>query len=211
MPPADLKSPQSQSPITHPKVLLVEGVDAFHFFEALLLQLDLLLEIEIRNFGGVDDMARYLEALAATAGFASVTSLGIVRDAETNAAFAFQAVRNSLRRVGLSVPARPMFIAEGNPQVSVFILPDCVNPGMLETLCLQALGPDPALPCVEDYFTCLERRGIAMPPNQAKAYLHAFLASRSKPDLLLGQAARAGYLYLDAPAFDQLKQFLGAL
>jgi hypothetical protein len=44
-----------------------------------------------------------------------------------------------------------------------------------------------------------------------KAKLHAFLASRPKPDLLLGQAAHTGYLPWDSSAFDLLKQFLQAL
>jgi hypothetical protein len=209
--PADLKSPQSRSPITYSKVLVVEGSDAFGFFKALLRHLDLLTEVEIRNFGGVDNLAKYLGTLVATSGFTSVTSLGIVRDAEANAAFAFQSVCGSLRQANLNVPQQPMATAEGSPQVSVFILPDCVNSGMLETLCLQAVNNDPAMPCVGGYFACLERQGIVPPDNKPKAQLHTFLASRPKPDLLLGQAAHAGYLQLDNPAFEQLKQFLHAL
>lgn len=44
--PDDLQYPQSKSPITYPKVLLVEGRSAFEFFKALLRHLDLLTEIE---------------------------------------------------------------------------------------------------------------------------------------------------------------------
>jgi len=209
--PADLQSPQSRSPITYLKVLVVEGHDVFQFFKALLRHLNLLIEIEIRNFGGVDDLAEYLGTLRITSGFVDVTSLGIVRDAETDAAQAFQAVCGSLGQVNLGVPRQPMAVAEGRPKVSVFILPDCANPGSVETLCLQAVSSDPAVQCIEEYFQCLQRQGLAWPNNMAKAQVHAFLSSRSRPSLLLGQAAHEGYWPWDGPAFDQLKQFLWAM
>jgi hypothetical protein len=184
--PADLQSPRSRSPITYSKVLVVEGSDAFQFFKALLRHLGLLTEIEIRNSGGVEEWLAYLRTLVGTSGFAEVTSLGVVRDAEANAESAFESVCSGLRQVKLGVPPQPGAITEGNPRVSVFILPDCVNPGMLETLCLQAVRADPAMSCVEEYFQCVQKQGLALPNNLPKAQLHAFLASRPKPDLLLG-------------------------
>jgi hypothetical protein len=54
--PDGLQLPGSRHPITYSKLLLVEGQDAFQFFKALLRYLRLLDEIEIRNFGGVDDL-----------------------------------------------------------------------------------------------------------------------------------------------------------
>ena len=82
---------------------------------------------------------------------------------------------------------------------------------MLETLCLQAVSGDPAMPCVRQYFECLQGKGVSLPRNLPKARLHTFLSSRETPDLLLGQAAREGYFLWDNPAFDQLKEFLRAL
>jgi hypothetical protein len=208
---ADPESLQSRSPITHSKVLVVEGNDAFQFFKALLRDLDLLTQVEIRNARSVDELPKYLGTLPVTPGFAGVTSLGVVRDAETNATFAFESVCGGLQRANLSVPRQPMAFSEGSPKTFVFILPDCVNPGMLETLCWQAVSHEPAALCVEEYFACLERQHVTLPTNVPKARLHAFLASRPKSDLLLGQAAHAGYLQLQSPAFDQVKQFLQAL
>jgi len=211
MAPADPESLQSRSPITHSKVLVVEGDDAVQFFKALLRDLDLLAQVEIRNARSVSELPKYLGTLAVTYGFAGVTSLGVVRDAEANATSAFQSVCGGLQRANLSVPRQPMAFSEGSPKTSVFVLPDGVNPGMLETLCYQAVSRDPAVLCVEEYFACLERQGITLPTNMPKAHLHAFLASRPKPDLLLGQAAHAGYLQLESPVFDRVKHFLRAL
>lgn len=206
--PDDLRSPASKSPITYSKVLVVEGGDAFQFFKAMLRHLNLLTEVEIRNFGEISNLTLYLKALKQTSGFERVTSLGIVRDAEANATSAFQSICRSLRQAGLAVPKQLQLTAQGVPKTSVFVLPDCRSQGMLDALCLQSVSNDPSILCVDQYFQCLQGQGLSPPGNIAKARLHAFLASRTKPDLLLGQAAHAGYFPWNSPAFDLLKQFL---
>ena len=212
--PADLHVPHSRSPITRSKVLVVEGRDTFPFFMACLRELSLLHTIEIRNMGGVDELDAYLDTLPNISGFDRVTSLGLIRDAETEAAeLAFESVCHSLRQAGLPVPTRPMtpLVGEGR-QVSVFILPDCVNSGTLETLCLQSVQADPVMTCVDDYFRCAESHGAVVPTRWlSKARVRAFLASRPRPHLLVGQAAHEGYWPWDNSAFDLLKQFLRAL
>lgn len=217
-----LQEPLSTKPITLSRLLLVEGQSAFQFFKALLKQLSLLDEIEIRNYGGISDLPSYLKTLPAIDGFPGVTSLGIVRDAEADAGAAFASVREALAKAqsgamrdpqlpGWSIPAQPVLRTPAVPSVSVFILPDCVNPGMLETLCLVSLEQDPAKLCVDDYFTCLSDRGVSPPGNLAKARLHALLSSRPNPECLLGQAAHAGYFPWSSPVFNTIKQFLMAL
>jgi len=209
--PAGLQHPGSRHPIAYSKLLLVEGQDAFQFFKALVRHLNLLNEIEIRNFGGVEELSDYLRTLLATSGFSNVTSLGVIRDAETNSDSAFESVCNSLRQVGLSVPQQPGVPVAGTPDISVFILPDGSNPGMLETLCLQAIASDPVIPCIEEFFQCVQDRSGTGSNNPSKAHLHTFLACRPEPGLLLGQAAHRGYLPLDSPAFDNLRQFVQTL
>jgi hypothetical protein len=209
--PAGLQKAHSRSPISYSKVLVVEGMTPFQFFKALLRHIGLLNVIEIRNFGGVTDFSVFLEALVATPGFDNVESLGVVRDAEEDANGAFASVCDSLRRAGLDEPARPLAITTGKPNVSVFILPDCVTPGMIETLCMQAVEEDPSIPCIEAYMECIARELSEIPSPIDKARVQAFLASRERPGLQLGEAAHAGYLPWDKPAFDQLKQFLRAL
>jgi hypothetical protein len=218
----DLHDPGPRSPITLTRLLLVEGKDQFYFFKALLRHLRLLKTIEIRNYGGRGQLADYLNVLPAIDGFLGVTSMGIVQDAECDPAGAFDAVRGALesarsrhpsepRWERLSVPAEPILKAGEAPTVSVFLLPDPGTPGMLEDLCLRSVQEEAALPCVETYFTCLGDRQVRISANVAKARLHAFLASRPRPDLLVGQAAEADYFPWDSPAFRPLQQFLRAL
>jgi hypothetical protein len=209
--PAGLEQANARSPITYSKVLVVEGMTAFQVLKALVRNLGLINNIEIRNFGGITDFSVYLETLVVTPGFTEVVSLGIVRDAEANAGNAFTSVCNSLRRVGLDAPPNPLVLTDGIPRVSVLILPDCVSPGMIETLCMQALGGDAAIPCISEYLECVEREAGIIPAPIDKATIQAFLASRARPGLQLGQAAHAGYLPWNAAAFDQLKRFLRAM
>ncbi len=132
-----------------------------------------------------------MKAFSIAPGFAAtVESIGIVRDAESNPRGAFQSACSALRNAQLPVPPKPRAAAAGSPQVNVLILPDPATPGMLETLCLQAVAQDPVMPCVEEFFRCADQRGVSSPGNPWKARAHAFLSSRPKPDLLIGRQRR---------------------
>ncbi len=194
--------------ITEARQLLVEGRDAEVFFSALIRSMG-MTGLQVQDFGSIYELQAFLKAFRIAPGFAAtVTSLGIVRDAESDPRAAFNSVRSALRNAGLPTPARPGAAAEGSPRVNVLILPDANSPGMLETLCLQAVVADPVLPCVDSFFACMEEKTGSLPINMEKARAHAFLASRPKPDLLIGQAANAGYWPWGDPAFDHVKRFL---
>ena len=210
--PEGLQEPGSEKPFTCNKVLIVEGKDTWYFFKALLEYLRLRHQIEIRNYAGNTDLPDYLEALPAISGFHEVASLGIVRDAERQEVdAAFQSVCGGLERAGLGVPDAPMATSRSTPQVSVYILPDCSHSGMLETLCIQTVAGDPALPCIDQYYECLRAEGVGLPRNMPKARAQAFLASRPRFVAHVGEAAHRGYWTWGSPALDQLKQFLNAL
>lgn len=194
--------------LTHSKQLLVEGRDGVAFFAALLNQLG-QREIQIQNFGGITELRPFLKALRNEPGFEEiVTSLGVIRDAETNPQGAFQSVRDALRASGLPASEKPEVVESGSPQTVVLILPNASTPGMLETLCLESVANEPAINCVDHYFDCLNQQTGFSPNNVFKARLHAFLSAKPKPGLRVGDAASAGYFPWDHPAFDHIKQFL---
>lgn len=207
------QSPPPPGPITLTKLLLVEGNTPMHFFEALLRHLGLDSQIEIRNYGGIRDLATYLTTLIATPAFQQLAkSLGIIRDAEDKpAAIARQSVENALAAAGLT-PLR-------NPPIrtSIFILPDNTNPGMIETLCMEAVKNEAALAaayrCVEDFFSCLSRSQIALPalPVLAKHHAQAYLASRPEAQMFPGLAAYRGYWPWGNALFQPLIGFLQSL
>lgn len=94
-------------PITTPVQLVVEGEDAANFFKALLREMN-LTTVQVQNFGGVTELRSFLKLLRDAPNFwANVTSIGIVRDAETDPKAAFQSVCGALRHAGLPVPQQP--------------------------------------------------------------------------------------------------------
>ena len=208
-----MPSPEQPSPepITKTHLLVVEGDDDSRFLAAMLRQLGRNTEFDIRRYEGVGNLGEYLRTLTVTPGFLQVNSLGIIRDADQNAQSAFQSVCSGLRNRSLSVPQRPIELAGEKPRVGVFVWPDCVQPGTLETLCLLSVADDPAIACVDGFFSCVEDQTGTLPKSIPKARLHTFLASRERPGLRLGEAAEKGIWPWDHPAFDPLKGFLQAL
>ncbi|MGH7173109.1 MAG: DUF3226 domain-containing protein [Gemmataceae bacterium] len=198
--------------ITKPKLLLGEGKDEARFFNALLGELG-ITDVQVVDYGGKTKLKDYVEALAQTpvSGFAGLISLAITRDADVDATAAFASAAAALANVGLTVPSAHGRFAGTNPQVGVWILPDGSTPGMLEDLCLASVQTDLALPCVDEYFQCVQQRAGRQPNNIAKARLHVWLASQAEPDKRLGEAAEKGYWPWDAPAFQPLIRFLQLL
>ena len=190
------------------KQLLVEGRDYVNFFEALVERLQ-LTDIQIQNFGGVSELRGFLGALVNQSGFyENVRSLGIVRDAETNAESAFRSVRDSLGAAGLPVPDEPGMPANGEPALSVLILPGGGRPGMLETLLNETVAESRESECIDAFFACIERLpgGSIQRPDKARA--HAWLVTRPDPHVSVGVAAQKDYWNLDHPALDPVRRFL---
>ena len=201
----------TQVKIELPKMLLVEGESDRRFFETLLGRLFSTETIQVERYGGKFALREFLRLLQISPDYPMVDSIGVTRDADESSASAFQSVRSLLMSAGLDAPDEPMVATRGRPRISVFILPNCESAGMLETLCLSAVECDPAMPCVEQFLQCLEENANLPSNNPDKARAHAFLASRTKPELRVGEAAEAGHWQLDSPVFEPLKSFLLAL
>ena len=90
-------------------------------------------------------------------------------------------------------------------------MPDGAHGGMLESLCKDAVKDDGAAKCVDEFLKCVMERISSPPKPTAKAWMHAWLASRQEPDKRLGEAANAGYLPWNSPAFSELATFLRQL
>jgi len=233
--------------VEKPKLLLVEGRDEKEFFTALLDYLA-IPDVEVRPIQGKSRLSNRLKAIVRGSHIVPIVSMGIVQDADNDPAAAFQSIRSALAAANLPAPETPLQPHGANPRITVMIVPDAVTPGMLEDVCLASVVDDPATECVDEFFRCLQKRTSAMPQNQAKARLraflstrewleeehfqllqdqvlktpvpdastpsakvHAFLATRYKPDLRLGTAAKAGYWPLHDDAFQQFRDFLQML
>jgi hypothetical protein len=163
--------------IAHPRVLLVEGEDEVHFMGAMTTHLG-LTDIDIRQFKGVTKLPSFLPNLKRTSGFNVVTSLGIIRDADSCPDSAFQSVATILEQNGLNAPAAPVIRSQGTPAASVLILPDPGSHGALEDLCLRSMPHDPALECVDAFTDCIAAARERVAAELPKSRVRAFLISR---------------------------------
>lgn len=199
-----------QIEIEQEKLLVVEGADDARLFKALMKYIG-VSEIQVLNADGKDKIRKMLKVIPSSPGYSKVTSIGVVRDADANAGSAFQSVRDALRDANLPVPDAPLSLVEGGIRVAVLIAPHGKPSGAIEDVCLESVAGDAAMGCVQDYLSCLNDNAVEQPNNLRKAEAQAFLASRERPGLRLGDAASAGYWDFEHSAFEAFKRLLGML
>lgn len=193
--------------IERPTQLLVEGNDQKNFFGAFVDDLG-IQNVQIQNFGGVDELRGFLRAFVRAPYFDMVSSIGVIRDAEESAANAFRSVQSSLRNAKLPVPASARRRAGATPAVTVMILPDDNQSGMLETLLCKSFEEFPVNGCINEFIACARRILDTEIERLDKARAHAYLATRPRPHVSVGVAAHKGYWPFDHEAFADVRAFL---
>ncbi len=207
------------------KLLLVEGNDDLRFFGAMSKHLA-INGIEISSYNGKPKLANDLAERVRNPDFQTVTSLGIVRDADNSSQSAFDSVVSSLQRAKLPTPDEIVTPAERDGlRVSVLILPPGKDTGELENVCLSSIEGTSDMQCVESYLDCISNAGPSIADNRlAKAKIHAYLAGcptplfytgephestgRRQPGLRLGEAADGRVWDWTSPVFAPLASFL---
>jgi hypothetical protein len=211
-----LRWPSLGRPIQAAKQRLVEGRTPEIFFREWVEALELEGDAEVRDYGSLADLTPYLKVFTTYKDFRElVNSVAIIRDAEDKpATFAFDSVCAALRTVGLPCPTSPASFSDGMPRTGIFVLPDCQQSGMLETLCWSALQSDhgfaPQLGCVTTYLNCLKQANTVI-RNETKARVWTYLAGKGHFDPQVGRAAQAKVWDWTSPALQQLSVFLKAL
>lgn len=203
------------SRISKPHLLFVEGKDEKLFFNALLKSMnsetDSLCQILEAGKAG---LRKELAAVVTDHRWEIVRSIGVVRDADDDSDGAFRSVLDALAKNQLGAPRTHGEFASGQPRVGVFIMPDGVSKGALESLCLGSVDPDVGS-CVDEYLECLAARADwgrdANTAQRAKAFVHAFLASGKDPVARLGEGALQGVWNFDHEVFGRIRMFLAEL
>ena len=179
--------------------LLVEGKDPQNFFGALVKHLS-LKDIQIQNFGGVNDLPAFLKQFVKAPDFGIVRRIGIIRDAEK------QPIEDVRRSIESALKNTNPPIDDG--LVKMFILPNNENEGMLETLLCKTFVDTDENSCIDSFLECVGK----LPKNYLKRYdkarAHAFLATREEPHVSVGVAAQKGYWCFNHDAFADVSSFL---
>lgn len=216
--------PAELAPISRPGLIVCEGPDDERLLRMMLGYLD-IQSIWVEYVEGESQFRRYVRRLRIRPGFELLRAFAVMRDADTDAASKFAHTCSLLRDFHYPVPLAPLEIAHGafpalesdrsgsTGATGVVILPTAHRTGALEDLCLEALGADLSLPCVDDFLRCVEMQaGIAWPPQYvSKARLNVWLGSRPDPRHRLRDAISAGLFPLSHGAFDPIKAFLTQL
>ncbi len=98
--------------IDRPHLLLVEGEDERRLFGVLLGKLG-RDDVQVESYGGRDRAPKVLEYISRRTGFEKTEAIGVLRDAEEDAAAAFQSVRDALKRGSLRAPVQPGTFSDG--------------------------------------------------------------------------------------------------
>ena len=211
--PADATGRRHGTRIRSDRLLLVEGRDEVYLFEALMKHcLGPESMVQVIDAGGKDRFPKNLRALqTASRPRPSLRAIGVVRDADENAAAAFQSVCDHLRNVGYQPPPDHGGFSDGVPSVGVFIVPDGEAPGAIETLCRRSRAGDDVSGCVDEYLRCLHEHEAMHSTNVDKTFAHAYLTAMDDPVARVGEGALQGVWDFGSPVFSELSGFLRRL
>ena len=89
-------------------------------------------------------------------------------------------------------------------------MPNNVNEGMLEDLCIESVKSEPIFKCVNEYIecslSCLSEN--EKKPNKSKAKIQTYLAVKNPFVNRLGLAAHKGFWNFKKNCFSEIKQFI---
>lgn len=191
-------------------LLLVEGKDEVNLISSLIRHcLGPESNIQVIPAGGKDKFPGSLQAIRSGAQTRpTFQSIGVVRDADDNPDGAFKSVCYHLREVGYEPSALHGDFSDATPSVGVFIVPDGVECGALETICRRSVEDTEASHCVDQYLECLEEREAIQSSNLDKSFAHAYLAAMNNPMARVGEGACMGVWNFASPAFQGLSSFV---
>ncbi|MHB9295926.1 hypothetical protein PilKf_01680 [Pillotina sp. SPG140] len=199
--------------IERENVLAVEGQDEKNFFGALLRNLG-INTVQILDVGGKDQFRNKFPLYIQTDGaLLKVKNIGFVRDAERHeATAAFKSITTILKIYDLPCPTELCKVVEGNgKRVSVFIMPNNKDCGMLEDVCIDSIKNTDIFHCVSCFIRCYEHKVEKNTYNVAKATILAYLSTRIPIVNSLGLAAQQSVWDFSKPCFDKIKIFLREL
>lgn len=172
-------------------------------------------DIQVIDFGGNSELAKKLEILKNMADFDKLTSLLVIRDAETSAESACQEIQRALRENGFPIPQEPCRWKGESLKVGFVLFPSCDNTlqdGTLEDLCLSILSEQSADATLEEiglFLARLENRHQKVFSRIFKAKLHTYFSVHNDyVSLKIGEAAAAGAFDWDNIALKPLKSFI---
>ncbi len=207
------QKPEGGLRIQSDRLLLVEGRDEVNFLSVLIREcIGEDAGVQLIDAGGKDQFATNLEAIRISAKTRPTLGfIGVIRDADDDARGAFESVRSALRKVGYESPSSHGNFSDSSPSIGIFIVPDGVSSGAIETLCRRSVENSAAGRCVNMYLDCLVEHNAMESSNKDKSFSHAYLASMRNPVARVGEGALGGAWNFDSPVFRDILDFIRTL
>ena len=194
-----------------PQVLLVEGKDDEHVIYAFAVQKNLPHNFEVTDCRGIDKL---FELLPVQLKESDIETVGVLVDADTEAAARWQKLRHVLQAsysdLPVQLPTTGLVVPKTTtaPRIGVWVMPDNRLKGMLEDFLLFLVPPeDDLLERVEQFLENIEKEQLHgyINAHRSKARIHAWLSLQDDPGTPLGLAITKRYLSLEdehAKAFE---------
>ena len=187
--------PYETEKILKEKLILAEGADGMRFCIAALAAYG-IDDVQVFDFGGNEDLIRYLRTLPPRDGFDRVKAILIVRDAEDDAEAAQRSIREALKNAGLPQCHERAYEYEeyDDFRIGTAIFPNSrATCGTLEDLCLAMIPPEQRckMRLVDSFVEQADQHERLT--RRHKTRLHAYLSIQNEfVGLKIGEAARAG-------------------
>lgn len=198
------------------KLLLAEGTDV-HRLLIYAVTYYQKFDVQVINFGGIDELRLFIENLHNMANFSKVKTLVIARDAETNVVSAIDKVQSAIQNVNLPVPIEPFQYKSNEHIKTAFMLfpghddhGQC-RTGTVEDLCLATVADDPLLDCVNNFLKCAQKNqeNDEEIKHPWKSKIYAYLAGKDDhAGKKLGQAAKDRVWKFDHFAMTPFKKII---
>lgn len=211
--------------IEHPYFILCEGLDDFNFLVAYLNSDALSSDprfssiIQIEEYDGVDNLAKFLANLIKMDNFEKIYRILIIRDAETEASIAPAKIQSALFRNNLPVPpsCNKWIDSGGLLKIAFTLFPSCsdvpVN-GALEDLCWQILERQESeifKSDVQSFVDHMKDKYNSVGAHEHKSRLHTYFSVNDNfISKKIGEASQAGAFNWNHEKLEPLKSLIEA-
>lgn len=195
-----------------PHLILVEGADD-QVLVAKLIDHEKLTGFHVHELGGKDSAwSDSVSFITASPEFrANGKSVGLVQDADTNAAAAFQSLASALTSAALPAPITVEAVTGGpGVRTGVFVFPSANQAGTLEDLALLAAEAQ-RVALAQQYVQLVASATGSGPKSTSKAALQSYIACYPKVVRTFADGLKESYFILSSAALDPLRTFLRAL
>lgn len=208
--------------INKEKLLLVEGKDdraaIYHIVKSLGID-----NIQVAYLKGKDNVNDFIDTLSAAlktpqTNNIKIKTFGVMLDADDNEAnSSFQKVcsflkelqKRKIKDLNFDIPKNCAEFTNSETKVGVYVMPDCLSKGMLETLCMKSVENDSFYDCVEDFIgKAVEIKNDLDHIDKRKVLSFIALKAKKGQRKTVGEAVEEDIFDINSSAFDKVKKFL---